>query len=90
MVAELLDFLSRRLCFKDITGSTKGITVRRAIIIPVIILVHIGFGSIDSRIIMNPKKKAKSCTQSNIGVITKVIMLKTIGFFKVFIFSTYS
>ena len=54
--------------------------------IPVIILVHIGFGSIDSRIIMNPKKKAKSCTQSNIGVITKVIMLKTIGFFKVFIF----
>ena len=51
-------------------------------------LVHIGLGSIDSRMIMDPNMKVTTFTNANIGVSIKVITANTIGDFDIFISSS--
>jgi hypothetical protein len=52
-------------------------------------LVHIGLGSIDSRMIMDPNMKVTTFTNANIGVSIKVIMANTNGDFEIFISSYF-
>lgn len=81
-------FLACRLSFIDLMGKIKVSRETSSITNAVTTLVHIGLGSIDSRMIMDPKIKVTTFANANTGVSTKVIMANTIGDFEIFISSS--
>jgi hypothetical protein len=88
LVAGSSSFLTCRLSFKDLMGKMKVSRETISITNAVTTLVHIGLGSIDSRMIMDPNMKVTTFTNANSGVSIKVIMANTNGDFEIFISSS--
>jgi hypothetical protein len=82
-------FLSCRLSFNDLIGKMKVSRETISITNAVTTLVHIGLGSIDSRMIMDPNMKVTTFTNANSGVSIRVIMANTNGDFEIFISSYF-